>query len=308
MRRFVDFLEGDSTGFIRDAGRYGDWVALGRHTPKALIGTAYTAATATAMAEIAGVLGRDADVARFAELATAVRAAFAARFVGEDGSVASGTQTAYLLALAIDLVPNGLREAAVARLVADIEEQGHLNTGFLGTPIALPVLSDCGHHELACRLAQRTECPSWLFSVVHGATTIWERWDGWTPDDGFKDATMNSFNHYALGSIGNWLYRYVGGLDLAPGVPAYAHATVRPRPGGTLSSATVEYDSVRGPWRVAWTLREGTFALDVIVPPNAVADVVLPYPDASGASQHRVGSGSHSFTASAATLAGNVRG
>ncbi|HET7572045.1 MAG TPA: family 78 glycoside hydrolase catalytic domain [Gaiellaceae bacterium] len=307
MRRFMEYLERDSTGWIRDAGRYGDWVALGPHTPKDLIGTAYVAATAATLAEIAATLGEDEDAGRFGETAAAVRRAFADRFLRDDGSLVTETQTGYLLVLAFGLVPEELRAHAVARLVADIEEQGRLNTGFLGTPLALPVLSDHGQHELACRLAQRREYPSWLFSVRHGATTIWERWDGWTTDGGFKNATMNSFNHYALGSVGDWLYRYVGGLDLADGVPGYAHAVVRPRPGGSLTEAALEYDSVRGRFAVAWTLRDGTFSLDVTVPANAVADVVLPYPDAAGETVHRVGSGRHAFAAAAAAGEAAVR-
>src|SRR5205814_1186884 len=126
---------------------------------------------------------------------------------------AGHTQVGHVLALAMGLVPDDQRAATAGLLAADVEARGdHLATGFLGTPLALPVLSDHGYHDLACRVAQQRRFPSWGYQIEHSATTLWERWDGWTPELGPHPSPMNSFNHYAFGSVGDWLYRYVGGL------------------------------------------------------------------------------------------------
>lgn len=234
------------------------------------------------LARIAEVLGDKEGRGNHEALFGAVRDAFVERFVGGDGSVEGGTQVGLILALAIDLMPEDLRSSAAALLASDIEARGsHLATGFLGTPLALPVLSDHGYHDLACRVAQQRTPPSWGFEVQHGATTVWERWDGLTPDGGIHPSTMNSFNHYTLGSVGDWLYRYVGGLDPDAEQPGYGLARIRPRPGGTLTSARLWHDSPRGRWEVDWMLADGELSVDVLVPPNAIAEVVLPTADPS---------------------------
>jgi alpha-L-rhamnosidase len=293
MRRHMAYLVASSTEHIRSSGRYGDWVGLEGITPKVVIGTAHLARCAWTMARIAGVLRDDVGVAEYSELFEAVRTSFVERFVGDDGSVEGGTQVGLVLSLAFDLMPDEQRERAADLLAASIHARGdHLATGFLGTPLALPALSDHGHHELACRVAQQRTLPSWGFQVEHGATTVWERWDGWTPDRGIHPSSMNSFNHYAFGSVGDWLYRYVGGLDPDPDHPGYGHATIRPRPGGTLTSARVWHESPRGRWVVDWVIDGGELRLDVVVPPSATADVVLP-----GRMTEHVGSGARSFRA-----------
>jgi alpha-L-rhamnosidase len=281
MRRHMEYLRAGSTDLIRSAGRYGDWVGLEGITPKAVIGTAYLAHCASVLTRIARVLGDEGERDRYETLHAAVREAFVQRFVGDDGSIEGRTQVGLVLALAMDLIPEDLRDSAAALLASDVEARGeHLATGFLGTPMALPVLSDHGYHELACRVAQQRTLPSWGFQVEHGATTVWERWDGWTPDRGIHPSSMNSFNHYAFGSIGDWLYRYVGGLDPDPDHPGYGRARIRPRPGGTLDHARLWHESPRGRWEVAWELAEGgVLSLDVRVPPGATASVVLPSSD-----------------------------
>src|SRR5215218_7557465 len=163
------------------------------------------------------------------------------------------TQTAYVLALHFDLLPDELRPVATAELVADIERRhGHLSTGFVGSPDLPHVLSNNGQLDAAYALLYQKTWPSWLYSVTQGATTIWERWDGWTEENGFQDPGMNSFNHYSLGSVGEWLYRYVAGIDL--GEPGYGHIVIRPRPGGGLTYARGEYDSVRGRISSSWRI------------------------------------------------------
>jgi alpha-L-rhamnosidase len=277
MLRHLEFLRASSTAHIRSAGRYGDWLSLEGITPKAVIGTAFFAYCARVMGWVAAALGDDTSRAKYEELGHTVRDAFIDRFVEEDGAVAGHTQVGLVLALHMGLVPDGLRAASAALLAADIEARGdHLATGFLGTPFALPVLSEHGYHDLACRVAQQRTFPSWGFQIEHGATTIWERWDGWTPEKGFQDERMNSFNHYAFGSVGDWLYRYVGGLNPDPSHPGYGHARIWPRPGGTIDHARVWHASPRGRWEVDWRLEEKHLRIDIVVPANATADLVLP--------------------------------
>jgi alpha-L-rhamnosidase len=153
------------------------------------------------------VLGKAEDVAKYEKLAEEVKAAFIARFVTSEGLIAGGTQTTYVLALHFDLLPENLRATAVDELVRDIKKRGtHISTGFVGSPYIAQVLSDNGRLDVAYELLHQTKHPSWLYAVTQGATTIWERWDGWTHDKGFQDASMNSFNHYAYGAIGAWMY------------------------------------------------------------------------------------------------------
>jgi alpha-L-rhamnosidase len=181
--------------------------------------------------------------------------------------------------LHFDLLPERARAVALDALVRDIERRGiHLSTGFVGTPYINGVLSENGRPDIAYALLRQTTWPSWLYPVTQGATTIWERWDGWTHDKGFQDPGMNSFNHYAYGAIGAWLYAVVGGIDLDPERPGYKHIIMRPRPGGRLASATAELRSIYGPIRSAWTLdaERGVFDWRITVPANTSATVHVP--------------------------------
>ena len=264
MTRFMDFLLATSPGYIRCAPDYegwlgfGDWLSINADTPRDLIGTAFLAYDANLMAQIAAVLGKTRDAARYRKLFADVKKAFAARFlvgakrseaetqaaidrtqVAEADAISRGnlktveygpvdskvfatrffqpTQTAYVLALHFDLLPAKLRPLAAAELVADIERRGdHLSTGFVGSPYLPHVLSSNGRLDVAYKLLAQTTWPSWLYPVTQGATTIWERWDGWTPENGFQDTGMNSFNHYAYGAIGAWLYNTVAGIEIDP--------------------------------------------------------------------------------------------
>jgi alpha-L-rhamnosidase len=161
--------------------------------------------------------------------------------------------------------------------VAAIEsEDWHLSTGFVGVGYLCPVLTESGHSDLAYRLLGNETYPSWGYTIRNGATTIWERWDGWTEETGFQSPNMNSFNHYSLGSVGEWLYRYVAGIDLDPTKPGYERIVIRPRPGGGLTRAKGEYDSVRGRIASAWSIEGDRFKLEVIIPPNTTATVHVP--------------------------------
>jgi alpha-L-rhamnosidase len=192
------------------------------------------------------------------------------------------TQTAYVLALHFDLLPEELRPLAADELVADIERRDvRLSTGFVGAPYLPHVLGHHGHLDTAYALLFQKSWPSWLYSVTQGATTVWERWDGWTEDSGFQDPVMNSFNHYAYGSIGAWLYSVVAGIELDPAWPAYKHIILRPQPGGGLTQATGKLETPYGELVSQWTLADNTFEWTVVVPPNTTATVHLPVKEAS---------------------------
>ena len=298
MQRFIDFLNQTSRDGLRCYEGYtgwsgfGDWLALDGSngveggTSKELIGTAFFAHSARLLAGIAAILGKPEDAAHYSELAGQARQAFQRRFVQADGSMAGGTQTGYILALHFDLLPGELRQPAVEELVRSIQGRGnHLSTGFVGTPYISLVLSSLGHTETAYNLLKQTSWPSWLYSVTQGATTIWERWDGWTHDRGFQDPGMNSFNHYAYGAVGAWMYTTIGGIDLDPQQPGYKHIIMRPQPGGGLTSARAGLRSLYGQIESAWTLHDNTFDWQISVPANSCATVFVPAAQASHVSE-----------------------
>ncbi|WP_329201091.1 alpha-L-rhamnosidase [Streptomyces sp. NBC_01435] len=293
MCAWVDLIHRHNPDLVwrhRVGPHFSDWLAPGTPTPREVVATAYFAHSAWLTARAAEVLGLKKAGERYHRLADDIRRTFAERFVTAeeaDDEVAGGvsvrvtgdTQTGYLLALAFELLPDALVGAAARRLAALIESAGPaLLTGFLGVALAAPVLDAHGRADLAHALLLRDEVPSWRFPLRHGATTIWERWDGWTPDTGFRAPSMNSFNHYALGSVGEWLYRGVAGLDQAPDSTGYRQLRIRPRPGG-LRHASARHESVRGTVTVTWERHDSRIALRVLVPPGATAEVYLPTTD-----------------------------
>jgi alpha-L-rhamnosidase len=200
--------------------------------------------------------------------------------------VEGDTQTCYVLALHMDLLPEKLRHAAAEHLVAAIErEDWHLSTGFVGVGYLCPVLTETGHSDVAYRLLNNVTYPSWGYTMRHGATTIWERWDGWTEEKGFQSPNMNSFNHYSVGSVGEWLYRHVAGIDLDPQTAGYGHIVIRPHPGGDLTHARGEYASVRGKIVSAWSIEGDQFDLGITIPPNTTATVHVPVTGTAGISE-----------------------
>ncbi|MGW3912187.1 alpha-L-rhamnosidase [Streptomyces sp. NPDC005070] len=307
VRAWLGYLERHSQGLLRPADGYGDWLNVSDETPKDVIATAYFAHSADLAARMATALGE--DPAPWAGLFDRVREAFRNAYVGADGKVRGDTQTAYVLALSMDLVPDALRTAAAGRLVDLIRARDwHLSTGFLGTPRLLPVLTDTGHTDVAYRLLLQRSFPSWGYQIDKGSTTMWERWDSIRPDGGFQTPDMNSFNHYAYGSVGEWMYATVAGIS--PGGPGYRETVVRPRPGGGVTSARATFTSLYGPVSTRWRQRSDGFDLTCAVPANTTAEVWIPAagPDAvahtgaaflrteDGCAVYRVGSGSHRFT------------
>jgi alpha-L-rhamnosidase len=284
MARWMEYLYEANPDLIRKnrmGNNYGDWLSpKGDLTPKDLLATAYWAYDAKLMAEMAGATGRNDDAREYRDLNENIRAAFEEAYVAADGRIKGDTQTGYLLALHMELLPEDLRSSAAEHLVRTIErEDWHLTTGFAGVGYLCPVLTEAGYTDVAYRLLENETYPSWGYTVKNGATTIWERWDGWTEQNGFQSPNMNSFNHYSLGSVGEWLYRYVAGIDLDPDGVGYERILIRPRPGGSLTHARADYDSVRGRISSSWKIEDGRFVLQVLIPPNTRATVHVPSTD-----------------------------
>lgn len=275
MQRWIGWMEKNSTNLVRPAGGYGDWLNNGENTPTEVIATAYFAYSTALMAKMAHAVGKEADARHYEDLETRIKAAFNTAFVAPDGHIKGNTQTDYLLALDMDLLPEAQRAAAAKYLVDNIEKHNwHLATGFVGVGYITPTLTRFGYTDVAYRLLNNDTYPSWGFSIKHGATTIWERWDGWTPDKGFQDPGMNSFNHYSLGSVGQWMYSTVAGID-ADGA-GYSHILIHPRPGGGLTYAEATYNSIRGPIASNWRTTKGALQMTVTIPANTAATVYVP--------------------------------
>jgi alpha-L-rhamnosidase len=311
MQRFVGHWAETSRDGLRNYPEYqgwhgfGDWLALDGSvdrfgiTPKDLIGTAFFAYSTRLLGQIAGVLGKSADAERYEALFQDVRRAFQRQYVTAGGLLAAQTQTAYVLALHFDLLPQEARPAAAAALVRDVKQrENHLSTGFVGTPYLPFVLTEAGELETAYALLKQTTWPSWLYSVTQGATTIWERWDGWTHDRGFQDPGMNSFNHYAYGAIGAWMYAVVAGIDTDQAQPAFKHSLLRPRPGGGLTHARAALDTPYGRLASAWRLTDSGLRWEVSVPANTTATAYVP----AGAGDEVLESGAPAEQANGATL------
>ncbi len=269
----------------RKGFHFGDWLDFRGPSPLIpspvtnieLIATAFFAYSTDLVAKAAHVLGKTSDADRYADLALKVKTAFRDEFVSANGRVGPNSQTAYVLALHFDLLPEELRPVAAARLAEEVRKANyHLTTGFVGTPYLCHALSRFGQTGVAYELLNQESYPSWLYPVKKGATTIWERWDGIKPDGSFQDAGMNSFNHYAYGAIGEWLYRVVAGIEVDPAEPGYKHVLFQPQPGGGLTSARATLHTLFGQVASSWELSEQDFRLSVAVPPNTRATLRLP--------------------------------
>jgi alpha-L-rhamnosidase len=268
-------------------GDFGDWLNLGGGATSKVIDTAFYAYYAQAMSEMAAAIGNSADAATYATLHGNIVAAFT-NFFNSDGSFADGSsQTGYALAYTLNLVPAGLSTQVAQQFAASIAQfDNHLATGFIGTPRLLPALHAAGRDDLAYQLLLQQTYPSWLYQVTLGSTTMWERWDGWTPGAGFEADTMNSFNHYAFGSVGQYLYSVVGGIN--PASPSYQTILIQPVPGAGLTWADTSYNSTRGLISTAWTNTGGMFNLNVAIPPNTTAQIYVPTTNANAITESGV--------------------
>lgn len=286
MRAWVEYIrrQGDNEFLWNTGFHFGDWLALDAkensykgQTAEDFVATAFYAYSTRLLRDTASVLNREGDRARYDALYRDIVQEFRREFVTDYGRLAVPTQTAHAVALVFDLVEERFRQRtadALANLIR--QNEYHLDTGFVGTPYLCFALSDHGYPGLAYTLLQQTEFPSWLYPIKKGATTIWEHWDGVKEDGSFWPADMNSYNHYAYGAIGDWMYRRICGIDPDPDSPGFKHFFVQPIVGHGLTRAEASFDSPYGRIRSAWQ-REGTsVTLTVVVPPNAAATVILP--------------------------------
>ncbi len=280
MTRWLDYIQSANPNGLwieRRGNNFGDWLSIAAATPKDVLATAYYAYDASLMARMARALGRPAEAAKYEALFAQIKAAFNNAYVSPDGTIKGDTQTDYVIALRFGLLPDTLRAAAAQHLVDNIAaKDNHLSTGFVGVGYLCPVLTETGHNDIAYKLLLNDTFPSWGYSIKQGATTIWERWDGYTQDKGFQSPGMNSFNHYSLGSVGQWLYQDVAGIDTDPAQPGYKHLLLHPRPGAGLTQARATYESIQGPVVSDWHVKNGQFVWDVTVPANTTATAWLP--------------------------------
>jgi alpha-L-rhamnosidase len=264
--------------------QFGDWLAFattrsdypGATTDKDLLASAYFYHSTDLLKRTAEILGKQEDVSKYSELMKKIKSAFAEEFITPRGRLSSNTQTAYVVTLSFGLIPESLEASAAKRLADDVKGFGHLTTGFLGTPDLTHMLTKYGYLDEAYMLLFRKDYPSWLYPVTQGATTIWERWDGQKPDGSFQDVGMNSFNHYAYGAIGDWLYRRVAGIDLDPKVPGYKSIVIKPHPGGDMNDVKATHHTPYGPVGSQWNRTGETFRMKVSIPVNTRARIFIP--------------------------------
>ncbi|MEK6344465.1 MAG: family 78 glycoside hydrolase catalytic domain, partial [Curtobacterium sp.] len=303
MTTFIRQVAGllDDHGLWSSGFQYGDWLdpdapdenPAGGKTDRHLVASAYLCKTTREMAETARILGHDADATEFAALADRVRGAFRREYVTETGRVAGETVTGYALAIAFGILDGDQRAHAGDLLAGLVAKAGYrISTGFAGTPLVTDALSSTGHLDAAYLLLTETGCPSFLYPVTMGATTIWERWDSVRPDGTINPSGMTSLNHYALGAVVDWMHRTIGGLTATE--PGYRRMRVAPQPGGELTSAHLRHAVPAGDVDIAWSIVDGTMTISVRIPDGAEAEVVLPqHPDARVVT---VAGGEHSWT------------
>lgn len=286
MKKWVEYMEhrAGKKYLWQNDYHFGDWLAYastrsdytGATTEKDLIANAYFRYSSLLLSKIAKIIGKTEDSERWLNLSENVKKAFINEYVTPNGRLVSNTQTAYLLSLSFDLLPENLKENAAKYLAEDVNKFKHLTTGFVGTPLLCSTLSEIGRDDLAFMLLMRKKYPSWLYPVTMGATTIWERWDGIKPDGTFQTIGMNSFNHYSYGAIGEWMYSRIAGICLNPEFPAYKRFTLNPHVGGGLTYARGEFESMHGKIVSDWKVEDNNFIYTVTIPANTSADVILP--------------------------------
>jgi alpha-L-rhamnosidase len=291
-RKWVDYIHNQNPNLIWERFRnndYGDWLngdtikkqegwpEGGAAIPSVVFATAFFAHSTELVAKMAELLGRSEDAYRYGRLSNQIKSVFNQRYVKPDGRIEGDTQSGYALALSFNLLPENLRSKAAQYLVENIRKYNtRLSTGIQTTPRAMLELSNNGYSDVAWQLITNRTFPSWLYMIDNGATTIWERWDGYVKGRGFQDAGMNSFNHWALGAVGEWMWRNIAGLNPDDSQPGWKHFSIAPKPGGGVTWAKCEYQSIRGPIAVSWSLDKERIVLKVSIPPNTTAAVYVP--------------------------------
>ena len=322
MARWIEYLRSKSKGLIlpTSLAQAGDWLNVSDETPHDFIATAYFAYDTVLLSRMAAAIGKPEDAAKYAKLFEEIRQAFIEKYVSPDATVSSGSQTAYVMALHIGLLPEILRAPAMEKLVQNIRQRGtNLSTGFVGTQWLWPVLTAGGQRELAYGLLEKTNYPSYGYMIQQGATTIWEAWNSVNPDGSLADK-RSSLNHSAMASAGEWMFQTIGGIVPDSAHPGFKHFVIHPQPGGGVSHASVQLESPYGLIATSWRSATNSFTLDVTVPVNTTASICLPVTDShfileggqpvanaagirfeqvtDGATVFRVGSGQYHFQAS----------
>jgi alpha-L-rhamnosidase len=292
MKAYVESIRKVAVNDLWNTGfHFGDWLFYrpdddndGRAavTDKYLIAQCFYARSTQLLINAAKTLGKTDDEAFYTLLLNKIKDAFVKEYMTPNGRLVSGTQTAYVLALNFDMLPEALRKQAAERLAANVKSYGnHLTTGFLGTPYLCHVLTRFGYPDIAYQLLLQRTYPSWLYPVTMGATTIWERWDGQKPDSTFQTPGMNSFNHYAYGAIGDWMYRSMAGLDTYEDAPGYKHSLIKPIIGGGFTKVSASLHTYYGTLSNSWKLDNGKLTMDVEIPVNTRCTVYVPGNDAA---------------------------
>ena len=287
MKAWVEYVHGVSKNNLWNSGsHYGDWLfytmaddrdGKAAITDKYLIAQVFYAASTQNLINAAGVFGKAGDVNLYNTLLTEIKAAFNREYVTPSGKLVSNSQTAYALALNFEMLPESLREQAAKRLVDNITSyKDHLTTGFLGTPYLCHVLTRYGYTDIAYKLLLQDTYPSWLYPVKMGATTIWERWDGIKTDSTFQTTSMNSFNHYAYGAIGDWMYKVIAGINQDSSAAGYKRIIIAPQPGGKMKFASGVLETLYGKVQSSWKIEDQYLELDLVIPANTSAIVILP--------------------------------
>jgi alpha-L-rhamnosidase len=290
MKAWVEYIrkKAGNTFIWKGGSKYGDWLfyhpPVNNHTEPDgytdhdFIATAFYAYSTRIVAEAAKILGKTDDAKIYSDLFNKIKEVFINEYVTKAGRVGTNSQTSYVLALKFNLLPENLRSKAAEFLANDIKSRNnHLSTGFLGTPYLCHVLSDNGYTDTAYDLLLQETYPSWLYPVKMGATTIWERWDGEKTDSTFQDPGMNSFNHYAYGAIGDWMYRVSAGIEIMG--PGYKHMIIQPQPSGRLTYSRASFESSYGTIASGWEKKDGKVMVKVRIPANTTATIILPAKD-----------------------------
>ncbi|MCC6677588.1 MAG: family 78 glycoside hydrolase catalytic domain [Phycisphaerales bacterium] len=302
-RAWVEYIHRQNPDLVWRTGRgndYNDWLnadtlkienwpAKGGEIPREVFATAFFFHSTDLVARMARALGRDSEAATYSDLAAQIREVFRRDFITPDGRMPGDTQAGYALALEFNLCPDELRGRMIEHLVEGIARySGHPSTGFISTMPMMRQLAEAGHADLAYKLLLNRTIPSWGYMIDQGATTIWERWDGYVAGRGFQDPGMNSLAHYSIGAVGEWMYRFILGINPDDDHPGYKRFTIRPTPGGGLSWARGSYASMHGPITVDWKHSAGRFTLLASVPPNTTATIIIPAKNAASVSESGV--------------------
>jgi alpha-L-rhamnosidase len=307
IKKFVDFNHKHNPDLIWKnirANNYGDWLngntirsqdypKTGGQVPNDVFATGYFFYSTDILAKTAKLLGKVEDYKKYSALASNIKKVFNEKFVSADGIIEGNTQAGYAMALQFGLLPEELRSKAAANMVEAIKVYDYrISTGIHSTIWMMKQLSEYGYDDIAYQLLLSRRFPSWFYSIDQGATTIWERWDGYVAGRGFQNAGMNSFNHVAIGAVGEWMYSHILGIRLDESQPGYRHFYIKPQPGKDLEWAKGSYHSIVGNIEVSWSNKDKTFVLDINVPVNTEATVITPFDNKT----YKVGSGKHSYT------------